>query len=362
MSEEVEGVEVLSVSQEFLDKIPKPPSYKKDITNKEELQEKLRKEFKEKDKEHVHVDDTEQLQKIDDGQLRFALKDILFKLDYAEKKLTKDTTDKPPAAEEVIKAAADLVDNLKKSKDLLIEEFKRRGKKYNDIKVEPEKKCAFYTTCRNKIRGVNKERDLQMMLPCYSCEFNTVDHRLPDPRNEFIVIRKGDIPRHHKELKIPMPLKDWESTLVATTVGLEEQFLVLALKDELAQVCALKFLEARRNQYLARLQQQYQEAQESGRISPTPTRGQQAINAAVQDVVRKQRSADVGPELEVKEGEEVVEGSDSGDQGDRGRETAEGDDTVRDAGELNPEPSDVEEGKEENTTPSEEGTTEQKEE
>lgn len=328
------------------------------MDEKNKIKEELTEEFKNKDKNKLDPSDEDKLKAVPDPQLRFALKDILFKLDYSEKRLTELTAKRPKEDEKKIEDTKQAVEQLRRSKELLIEEFKKRGLKYSDIKVEPEKKCTFYKTCRNKIRMVNKERYSKLILPCYSCEFNTERRSLPDPRNEFIVIRKKDIPRHHKQLKISMSQEEWESKLVASTVGPEEQFLVLSLNDDTAQKCALNFLQERRSQYMNQLQKQYEEAQKSGQFK---SRAEQAINSAVKNIVGSEGQANTESEVQDQESEAVGDGDDGGDKEGGGQEDATGTGSVSASGDEGDESPDVEEAEAENTEAKESGTTEPKE-
>jgi hypothetical protein len=306
----------------------------------ETAKEELLKEVESKKK--IDVTDQERLANLSEHQLTFALKDIMYKLDVAEKRIVQEKDNAEVQKLETVTT------NIRKSKDLLIAEFKRRGLKYSHINIDPENKCSFYKVCRRKIRSINEERKSDYLLSCYSCEFNTIEKRLPDPRNEFFIIRRADLERHHKQLKMTMSLAELEAHLVAMMIGPEEDLLVLALKDETAQVCALQFLQARYNQFMYKAMQAAQEAKDAGKLPATPTeqRQQQIIGAAIKDSVRNQRNNIVSGKPEVQDSKEVGEGSTGGvgNSSVGGRETEIGDGGIHQSGELASKPTDYKQG------------------
>ena len=323
-----------------------------DETLTEEAKQELLKEIESKKK--VDLTDQERLTNLSEHQLTFALKDLLYKLDVAEKKFMIEHAEN--AEGEEVKKLNEAIAGINKGKDILIGEFKRRGLKYGHININPENKCAFYPVCRRKMRSVNEERKANFLLSCYSCEFNTVEKRLPDPRNEFFVIRRTDLERHHKQLKMTMSLKDLEAHLVAMMVGPEEDLLVLALKDETAQVCALQFMQARYNQFMFKAMKMAQEAKDAGKLPDTPAeqqrkQQQQVVDTAVKNTVRSKRDNRISGKSEVQDSKEMGEGSaggvGSGSVG--GRETEVRDGGLHQSGELDSESSNDKQGTSENT-------------
>ena len=195
---------------------------------------------------------TERLPLLSQHDVIFMYKDILYKMHYVEESGKAISADWQKALDAKSEDAARLgtlrvkngnvMESLSEEAKFLIREMKKRSMDHTKITVDPETQCEFFDCCKKKQEAMNVSVTVQVLLPCYYCEFNTVRSPLPNPNARFIVIDRNDISRHHKQLNLPMKLKKFTGTLVSMNVLEKTRYFLLNMADPVCKDTVLGHL------------------------------------------------------------------------------------------------------------------------